>query len=161
MTQVVDATADVVSASAVQYIEIQQFYAHQMQAGDGDDFATWLATFTEDAVVYANAWPEPVVGRAAISVANRASSDERAGRGAVHKHFVSMINLTPDAADGYEEAVTAVFYVAILESVKGEPPRLYRSIRCEDRLVRRGGRWSVRGRRILRDDLPALATASA
>lgn len=163
MTPVEDAAAVV-----AQYVEIQMFYAHQMHSGDDADFPTWIETFTEDAVVYANAWPEPAVGRDAIQAAGKFSSDERDARGAVGKHIVSMIKLTPDSLDGYEDAVTANIYVEVVEAFKGQPlPTPYRSNRFEDRLVRSGGRWYVRSRKIMRDDLPAnagavgLATAAA
>ncbi|HSV65420.1 MAG TPA: nuclear transport factor 2 family protein [Mycobacteriales bacterium] len=133
------------------YHEVQEFYARQMQTIDGGDAAGWAGTFTEDGVFTSNARPEPVRGRAVIAAATAGSVAERAARGVVHRHMMTMLHLDP-RADG---SLFARSYVLVVATYREGGSELLASTVCEDVLVRDAGRWRVSHRHVIRDDHPS------
>ncbi|MEV0374134.1 nuclear transport factor 2 family protein [Streptomyces sp. NPDC050636] len=146
-------SVDRVTESTDSYQQIQQFYAQQMQAGDGGDFDAWGASFTESAVFLSNGLPEPLNGRSAIVAATRAGAADRAAKGVSHRHVVSMLDIRPVT----EGTVAARSYVLVIASSQAGGATLHVSTVCEDRLVSGDGGWQVAERRVTRDDLPAAA----
>ncbi|KPI11991.1 hypothetical protein OK074_2612 [Actinobacteria bacterium OK074] len=133
------------------YQRIQQFYAEQMQLLDGCRVREWAATFTEDGVFAANAQPEPVVGRAAITAAARSATDASTAAGIQRRHWLGMVSVGAVT----EGAVRARCYALVIETPRGGRPALAVSTVCEDVLVPGAdGGWLVRERHVFRDDLP-------
>ncbi|MFI0982665.1 nuclear transport factor 2 family protein [Streptomyces sp. NPDC021093] len=135
--------------SAGLYQEIQQFYATQMQLLDTGRAEEWAATFTQEGVFDANAFPQPVAGRSAISAAVRKACDDYAARGIQRRHWLGMLALEENGTG----EVVANSYAQVLETPRGGRPELRASTSCRDVLVREAGRWLVKHRQIHRDDL--------
>ncbi|MEU4349649.1 nuclear transport factor 2 family protein [Streptomyces sp. NPDC023838] len=132
------------------YVEVQHFYARQMQLLDTRRCAEWAATFTEDGVFAANGLPAPAEGRAAIGAAAQAAQDRLAEQGLVHRHWLGM--LAVERVD--DTTVRARSYAVVLQVPLGGEPALHRSTVCEDTLVRgEDGDLLVLDRRVTRDDL--------
>ncbi|MFL1429448.1 MULTISPECIES: nuclear transport factor 2 family protein [unclassified Nocardiopsis] len=130
-------------------LEVQHFYARQMHHLDEGRVEEWAATFTEDGVFAANAHPEPATGRAAITAAARATTEQLARDRVRRRHWLGMLDVRP-GADG---TITAVSYAQILSTRIGDRSELLLSCTCEDVLVREGGELLVRHRQVRRDDI--------
>jgi len=150
-------TRDPLVAASV-YAEIQQFYARQMHAIDSDDAEAWTNSFAEDGVFESNALPEPGRGRAIIGWGARKGIEERASKGIVRRHVMTMLS-AEDRGDG---AVFTRSYVLVVETPPGGPSEIYINTTCEDVLIRDGesGAWQVRHRLVTRDDLLAVDSRS-
>ncbi|TVZ80517.1 MULTISPECIES: nuclear transport factor 2 family protein [unclassified Streptomyces] len=146
MTATDEATA--VSAATL-YYEVQQFYAQQMQLLDDGRVEEWAGTFTEDGVFAANAHPEPVVGRAAITAAAARATEEYAAKGVQRRHWLGMVSVEP--VD--ERSANARCYALVIETPRGGQAAIRVSTLCVDRLVRDGDGWLVQDRQVSRDDL--------
>jgi len=131
------------------HLEIQNFYAAQMQALDAGAAEAWAATFTADGVFAANAHPEPTRGRAALAAAALATSADLAARGVVRRHWLGMLTVRAGSAG----TAYARSYALVVATPKGGKPALAFSTLCEDTLVREDGGWLVRERVVTRDDL--------
>ncbi|MET8703388.1 nuclear transport factor 2 family protein [Kitasatospora sp. NPDC004723] len=152
MTALFDTATTAGAVDTALHLEIQHFYARHMQAVDLGDVAAWAAGFTEDGVFSTNAFPEPVVGRAAIEAATAAGEEARKPTGVIRRHVLTTLALEP-AADG---SVRTRSYVMVLETLPKARTEIYCSTLCEDVLVRgEHGGWLIRSRHILRDDLIA------
>ena len=129
--------------------EVEQFYADQMHALDEGRAEDWAATFAEDGVFAANAFPEPTVGRPALTEAVRATKAAHAAEGVVHRHWLGMLSvaLRPDGS------VLARCYALVVVTALGGATTIHRSTVCTDELVRSGAGWVVRHRSVTRDDL--------
>ncbi|MCD0485158.1 nuclear transport factor 2 family protein [Streptacidiphilus sp. ASG 303] len=138
-----------VADTAGLYQQVQQFYAQQMQLLDSGRAEEWAETFTEDGVFAANAHPQPARGRATIAAAVRAASDEYAAKGVQRRHWLGMVSLEQCA----EDDLHARCYALVIETPRGGQSVIRASTLCEDRLVRRDGRWLVEERQVTRDDL--------
>jgi hypothetical protein len=132
------------------YVEIQQFYAHQMQLLDEARTREWADTFTDDGVFAANAHPEPVCGRQAITAAATKARTALTAAGLQHRHWLGML----DARTTEDGGIIAHSYALVVETARGGTPALKHSTHCKDLLVHDGGQWLVRHRQITRDDLP-------
>ena len=131
------------------YVEIQQFYAWQMQLLDQARTREWAQTFTDDGVFAANAHPEPVRGREAITAAASAARTALAEAGLQHRHWLGML----DARAAEDGGIIASSYATVIETARGGVPTLKHSTHCLDLLVHDGTQWLVRDRRVTRDDL--------
>ncbi|MGW0643005.1 nuclear transport factor 2 family protein [Streptomyces badius] len=134
------------------YVEVTQFYAHQMHRMDGGDFAGFAESFSPDSV-FAPAGGGGLHGPDAIEAAARAA----AGRfgGAQPRHWFDMMTVE-EGADG---TVSTSYYATVTVaspdgSVLVEPTCFVR-----DTLVRVAGTLRARSRVIERDDLVARARA--
>jgi hypothetical protein len=145
MTQAMTITGT--SADNDLYLQVQRFYARQMQALDSGAADEWAATFTPDGVFSANAFPEPVRGRDAIVAGARRTADQLAG--VIRRHWLGMLDVRPQA-DG---TVFARSYALIIETPRNGQAGVHLSTLCEDVLVRDGDGWLVRERKVTRDDL--------
>ncbi|MFE3323247.1 nuclear transport factor 2 family protein [Streptomyces sp. NPDC059176] len=131
------------------YLQVQQFYAHQMHALDSGDASAWAATFTPDGEFSANAHPEPVRGRDAIDAAALTTTTDLAERGVVRRHWLGMLDVSA-RGDG---TLSTRAYALIVESPRNGRPDVRLSTLCEDVLVPDGAGWLVSCRRVTRDDL--------
>ncbi|MFE0695326.1 nuclear transport factor 2 family protein [Streptomyces sp. NPDC058869] len=134
------------------YVEVTQFYAHQMHRMDGGDFAGFAGSFSPDSV-FVPAGGGGLRGPDAIEAAARAA----AGRfgDAQSRHWFDM--MTVEVAD--DGTVSTGYYATVTVaspdgSVLVEPTCFVR-----DTLVRVAGTLRARSRVIERDDLTARARA--
>jgi 3-phenylpropionate/cinnamic acid dioxygenase small subunit len=133
------------------YCQVQQFYARQMQLLDQGDAAGWAQTCAPEGVFAANAHPEPVCGRPAITAAARRAIDELSAAGEVRRHWLGMLAVSP----GDDGTVSARSYALIFQTKIGGQATLRLSTVCQDALVPDGaGDWLVAHRQVTRDDLP-------
>jgi hypothetical protein len=132
-------------------IEIQHFYARQMQELDAGRSDAWAATFTPEGAFAAPGRPEPVRGREALAAAAAAAAAEHVERGLVRRHWLGMLTVEP-RPDG---RVHARCYALVFVTPLGGTPALHCSTVCEDVLRQEdSGTWLVEHRRVSRDDLP-------
>lgn len=131
------------------YLEIQHFYAWQMQLLDEDLVEAWAQTFTEDGVFAANAQPQPSRGRETITAAARAAREDLARRGIQTRHCLMMLVVTKEE----ENLANVRSYAQVIETPIGGSPRLHVSTVCDDELVHESARWMVRNRYVTRDDI--------
>ncbi|MBV9010711.1 MAG: nuclear transport factor 2 family protein [Pseudonocardiales bacterium] len=133
----------------VLYHQIQQFYAHQMQLLDEGRVEEWAASFTEDGVFAANAYPEPTRGRTAIYQAAQEITNDLSAKGITRRHWLGMLALDP-RDDG---SVFVRSYAQVLETPRGGATVLRIITVCEDLLCHDGKQWLVRNRQVWRDGL--------
>ncbi|GAA3870534.1 nuclear transport factor 2 family protein [Streptomyces lacrimifluminis] len=140
-----------VPAGAELYVELQMFYAHQMQLLDGDDFAGFAATFTEDAL-FVPAGRDAVRGREIIARASEAASTRFLGGRPRHWFDMLRAEVAPDG-------VIRTTYYAMVSVTRADGTNVLEpSCLVRDSLVSRDGRLFNRSRAIERDDLAAAAT---
>ncbi|MGW8604952.1 nuclear transport factor 2 family protein [Streptomyces sp. NPDC055893] len=135
------------------YVEVQQFYARQMRLLDGNDFAGFGATFTEDAV-FTPAGVGTLEGPALISKAAEAA----AGRfdGGQPRHWFDM--LTVESGD--DSALHTAYYAVVSITAADGSNRLEQSVTVQDVLVRTEAGLRTGSRVIRRDDHRAAEAAS-
>ncbi|MEV4738879.1 nuclear transport factor 2 family protein [Streptomyces sp. NPDC049555] len=136
------------AAGTALYQQVQHFYAQQMQLLDDGHAEEWARTFTDDGVFEVGG--EAVRGAADIAVAARRTTDKFAADGIQRRHWTGMLTVSGTAGG---DEVTARCYAVVLETPAGGDPVVRRSTVCADTLVRTGGRWQVRHRRVTRDGL--------
>jgi 3-phenylpropionate/cinnamic acid dioxygenase small subunit len=141
-------TDTLIDANAV-YTEVQQFYAQHMHLLDAGDATGWAATFTEDATVQLPG-QAPVHTRANLETAVRANLARMAERHETHRHWHGMVAVEPVS----EDEIRVHCYALVFATRDGGDPWLHRACTCDDKLVRAGGRWFVRQRRVTRDGHP-------
>ncbi|GAB2718725.1 nuclear transport factor 2 family protein [Nocardia thraciensis] len=119
-------------------IDVEQFYADQVQALDRGDLAAYAATFLPDAV-FRIAGRRTLLGRAQIVDHSRTLRAERSARNAVQRHYMSNYSVDSTAAGALVRAI-----VLTVESAPGQPARPTGIISCEDILtLDTGGRYLV------------------
>lgn len=133
------------------YTEVQNFYAHHFQLLDSGKAEEWAQTFAEDGFFWPQTLPEPVRGRAELTVGVRAEQDRLREAGEQRRHWHGMVAVTP-REDG---TLHVRCYALIFSTPKGGKPALHMTCVCEDVLVREAGELKVLERRVTRDDLPA------
>ncbi|MFI6864513.1 nuclear transport factor 2 family protein [Streptomyces sp. NPDC050421] len=131
------------------HLQVQQFYARQMQLLDDGRVQEWALTFTEDGVFAANAHPVPAEGRDAITAAAAKATAEYAAKGVQRRHWLGMLTVERTGP----LTATARCYAQVIETPRGGQAALRVSTLCEDRLVREGSSWLVEHRSVTRDDL--------
>lgn len=133
------------------YAEVQQYYAHQMQALDGGDFVTYSRTFTADGEFAHTPGEEPARTPEGI-VASLVEFHRRFdGDPVQRRHTFTMINLEP-AADG---SIRSTAYALVITTRPGGKPLIAPSCVVHDVLVREGGELRNRSRRVEHDQLPS------
>jgi actinorhodin biosynthesis protein ActVIA len=129
------------------YVEVQQFYAMQMQRLDRRDLEGYAATFTEDAEFGHTPGVEPSRTRAGIvrdlHEFHRRFEDDPQQR----RHWFNMIHLAPQD-DG---SVKSVAYCLVVRTRPGRQPELYPSCVVNDVLVWEDGELLTRYRRVDHD----------
>lgn len=131
------------------YIEIARFYARQMRLLDEGDADGWAQTFARDGVFRSPMRSEPIIGRAGIRDAARATVDDLSARQIVRRHWIGMLEVAP-RPDG---SAYAHSYSQVIETPRGGQPALRMLTTCADVLVCEGGRWVVQDRTVTRDGL--------
>src|SRR5437660_7716433 len=101
-----------ISAEDALLLEVQRFYAAQMQLLDDGRAEQWAGTFTDDGVFAADAWPEPARGRRAIAEGARKTTEDLARRGVRRRHWLGMPAIT--RSDGDTLAVRS--YALVIET---------------------------------------------
>ncbi|MGW5969654.1 nuclear transport factor 2 family protein [Streptomyces sp. NPDC055186] len=134
------------SADPGTYLQIQRFYARQMQLLDDGRAEDWARTFTRDGVFEVGG--EAVRGAADIARAARRTTDRFAAEGVTRRHWIGMLTV-----DGKPDEATARSYAVVLETPRDGDPVLRRSTVCTDVLVREADEWRVKHRTITRDGL--------
>ena len=138
-------TADTVPDAV--YSRISRFYSWQMRLLDEGRAQEWAETFAEDAVFEETSLPEPVRGRAALTLAVRRRVDELAAQGRTRRHWLGMLEVDP-AQDG---TVRTRYYALVLSTPTGGLPEVYASTVAEDILLRVGQGWRVLRRTVSQD----------
>ncbi|WP_432054877.1 nuclear transport factor 2 family protein [Streptomyces sp. bgisy022] len=128
------------------YLQVQRFYARQMQLLDDGRAEDWARTFVHDGVFAVGG--EAVRGVADIARAARRTTDRFAAEGITRRHWIGMLTV-----DGKPDEVTARSYAVVLETPPDGDPVFRRSTVCTDILVREAGEWRVRHRTVTRDGL--------
>lgn len=131
------------------YVEVQQFYAHQMQILDAHDSERWADTFTEDAVLELPAPAQPVRAGVGLVCYPRAGAERQRRAGKRLNHWVGMLDVRPQADGSLHTRCSALVYVT---PAGGSSKILYVCV-MEDVLVRTRGEWRTAHRRVTRDDL--------
>ncbi|PRH81132.1 hydroxylacyl-CoA dehydrogenase [Streptomyces solincola] len=152
-TETLDRPATATDADAVAdeaaYIQIQQFYARQMQLFDAFDAERWAGTFTPDAVFDLPTLDRPVRGRAELAATVRRNRAQAVRGGEQTRHWIGMLDVRPQADGTMHTRCYALVYV----TPRGGEPRVQRVCVMEDVLVRSRGKWRTRCRLVTRDDL--------
>ncbi|MFA7761435.1 nuclear transport factor 2 family protein [Streptomyces sp. NPDC048723] len=131
------------------YVEIQQFYAGQVQHLDAFRAEEFAATFTEDGVFHHSVDAPPARGRTEIVAALRAHQERRYGNDpAQRRHWFNMLQVIPQE-DG---SVVTEYYALIVVTRPGEPVAVTApSCFVRDVLVRESGRLLNRERSVVAD----------
>ncbi|GAA2248292.1 hypothetical protein GCM10010145_14430 [Streptomyces ruber] len=140
------ATDSADAADPAVHLQIQRFYARQMQLLDDGRAEDWARTFADDGVFEVGG--EAVRGATDIARAARRTADRFAADGITRRHWIGMLTVA-----GKGDEVTARSYAAVLETPRGGEPVLRRSTVCSDILVRVADEWRVRHRVVTRDGL--------
>jgi hypothetical protein len=142
--------ADRVDADVV--LAVHQLYGRQSHAIDGGDATGWAATFTADGEFASPSYPQPTVGRAALTAfAERFAATGRAN-GEVQRHVLNTVHVAATPEPG---VLDVRGYLQILATPAGGSVRLVRSTTIRDQVVAVGGDWLVHRRTVSRDDAPA------
>jgi actinorhodin biosynthesis protein ActVIA len=131
------------------YVEVQQFYAHQMQALDGGDFETYSRTFTEDGEFRHTPGREPARGRATIVAElvefHRRYEDDPVRR----RHWFNHVDVVAES-DG---SLRSTVYALVVTVRPGAKPDIAPSCVVNDVLVRQDGELLTRSRYVEHDQL--------
>jgi actinorhodin biosynthesis protein ActVIA len=131
------------------YVEVQQFYARQMQALDRGDFTTYSQTFTEDGEFRHTPGREPARGREAIVgdlvEFHRRYEDDPVQR----RHWFNHIDVV-SRPDG---SLQSTVYALVVTVRPGARPDIAPSCVVYDVLVRRDGELLNRSRVVDHDQL--------
>jgi actinorhodin biosynthesis protein ActVIA len=131
------------------YVEVQQHYAAQMQMLDGNDFAGYASTFTEDGE-FAHTPGRPAAKTRPGIVAELEQFNTRFdGDPVQRRHWFTMINVQPQE-DG---TIHTVCYVLVGTIRPNAQPLIAPSCVVQDILVRVDGRLHNLSRRVDHDQL--------
>ncbi|MFJ8535816.1 nuclear transport factor 2 family protein [Streptomyces sp. NPDC093591] len=119
------------------YVEIQQFYAHQVHHLDALHAEEFAATFAEDGVFHHSVGAPPAKGRGEIVAAIRAHQERKYGTDpAQRRHWFNMLQVMPQD-DG---SIVTEYYALVLVTRPGEPVAVTApSCFVRDVLVRESG----------------------
>jgi len=131
--------------------EIEQFYAEHFAVLDEGDAATWVSTFTEDAIFVPPTGRAELRGRETLQAGTEKTVGRLADAGTVRRHMLANLNLI--ALNGGRAEVRA--YVLVVDSTAGEC-RVTTSVHMRDELTWDGTRWYV-ARRVLHRDIDGPA----
>jgi actinorhodin biosynthesis protein ActVIA len=132
------------------YVEVQQFYARQMQALDGGDFETYSRTFTDDGEFVHTPNREPARTPEGITRELYRFHERFEGDPVQRRHWFNMIDLDPQP-DG---SIVSTVYALVVTTRPGGKPEIAPSCVVHDVLVRRDGTLLNRSRRVDHDQLP-------
>jgi actinorhodin biosynthesis protein ActVIA len=131
------------------YVQVQQFYAGQVQHLDAMRADEFAATFTKDAVFDHSPGNPPFEGREAIADEMRSYQQKRyAENPAQRRHWFHMLRVLPQD-DG---SIVSEYYAMLLMTKPGEPlagPAMSYAVR--DVLVFEAGELLTRERRVVPD----------
>ncbi|ADP79383.1 nuclear transport factor 2 family protein [Pseudofrankia inefficax] len=129
------------------YVEVQQFYARQMQALDSGKYETFAETFTEDGL-FTHTPTRPAASTRAGIVADLYDFHAGAATDPVQRrHWFNMITLVP-LDDG---TIESTLYALVLRTRPGGQPEVTFSGTARDVLVRLDGRLHNRSRTVTHD----------
>ncbi|MGW8970475.1 nuclear transport factor 2 family protein [Streptomyces platensis] len=117
------------------YVEVQQFYAAQMQRLDERDLEAYAATFTENGEFRHTPGREPARGRQSILDDLRDFHRQFESDPMQRRHWFNMTHLEPQD-DG---SIRSTVYALIVKIRPGQPPEVGRSCVVRDILVREHG----------------------
>lgn len=126
------------------YAQIQQFYALHMGLLDDGAVDAWASFFTPDAVFEDNTTPEPLRGREAIRATVRTRVEHLRAERRQFRHWFGMV----DVAVQPDGELHTRMYALAMSTVVGGPLRIHGHVVCRDRLIPRGGSWTVHNRRV-------------
>ena len=128
---------------------VQHFYAHQMQALDGNRFEDYAATFTKDGIFQHTPNTDPAVGRDGIVTELIAFHKRFDGDPVRRRHWFNHIALTPqDDGD-----VHSTVYALVVTVRPGGKPEIAPSCLVHDVLVVEGDSVLTRSRRVEHDQM--------
>ncbi|KOG87807.1 nuclear transport factor 2 family protein [Streptomyces varsoviensis] len=131
------------------YAEVQDFYARHFHLLDAGRAEEWARTYTEDGYFHPEVLDRPVQGHAALTEGVRRTHAELTAKGAQRRHWHGMVAVAPRDADTLDVRC----YALVFETPRGGASALRMSCVCEDVLVRDGGDWKIRERKVTRDDM--------
>jgi actinorhodin biosynthesis protein ActVIA len=132
------------------YVEVQEFYARQMQLLDGGAFEEYADTFTEDGE-FTHTPNQPAARTRAGIVHELHRFHERfAADPVVRRHWFNMIRLEPQD-DG---SVRSTYYALVVTTRPGRNVTIAPSCVVHDVLVRENGALLNRSRRVEHDLVP-------
>jgi 3-phenylpropionate/cinnamic acid dioxygenase small subunit len=108
-------------------VAVQRFYAGQVHALNGEDFAAYRDTFTADAEFTVSGAPAVMYGADAIAVNSRTLAARR-GPGVVQRHHVTMT----EVLDRPEAVLAVRSCTVIITTPPGGRPSLTASTECVD-----------------------------
>lgn len=131
------------------YVQIQQFYATQVQHLDALEFDEFAATFTEDGEFGHSDGTPPAKGRAEITTALSEYQKRRYGDDPTQRrHWFDMLKVSP-RPDG---SIETSYYAVVLATKPGNPVAVPTpSCFVRDVLVPQDGRLLVRRRLVSPD----------
>ncbi|WP_116041454.1 nuclear transport factor 2 family protein [Amycolatopsis palatopharyngis] len=131
------------------YVEIQQFYATQVQYLDALRFEEFADTFTEDGVFGHVRGAPAAHGRAGIVAALSEYQERRYGDDPTQRrHWFNMLKVMPQD-DG---SIVTSYYAVVLATKPGDPVALPTpSCSVQDVLVRQDGRLLAQEREVSAD----------
>lgn len=131
------------------YVEVQHFYARQMQQLDARKLEAYADTFTEDAEFGHTPGREPARTRAGIVRDLQEFHKRFEGDPMQRRHWFNMIALDPQD-DG---SIRSTVYALVIKTRPGGTPEIAPSCVVHDVLVRQDGRLLTRSRRVEHDQL--------
>lgn len=129
---------------------LQRFYARQAGAVNAGDFDAYRDTFTPAAEFRVDGRAAALRGAEAIAEHSRRLAAERAARGAVQRHHITLTAVA-HRADG---TLTARSATLIVTTPPHGAPVVTASTECEDEFDDTAGLLRVRSRRVTRDAAP-------
>ncbi|PRH80509.1 hypothetical protein C6N75_03900 [Streptomyces solincola] len=131
------------------YVEIQQFYACQVQHLDALRAEEFAATFASDGVFHHSVDAPPAKGPGEIAAAIRAHQEHRYGSDpAQRRHWFNMLQVMPQD-DG---SIVTEYYALVLVTRPGDPVAVTApACFVRDVLVRESGRLLNRERTVVAD----------
>lgn len=131
------------------YVEVQHFYAKQMQLLDGGAFEDYAATFTEDGE-FAHTPQQPAARtRYGIVKELREFHKRFENDPVVRRHWFNMISLDPQDDD----TVLSTYYALVVTTRPGRNVTIAPSCVVHDILVRQNGSLFTRSRRVEHDQV--------
>lgn len=129
------------------YVEVQQFYARQMQALDSGKFDEFAETFTEDGEFNHTAGRPSARTRIAIINELRDVQAALVTEDVQRRHWFNMNVITP-LGDG---TIKSTVYAMVMRILPGGKPEITFSGLAHDTLVRRDGQLYIQARTVISD----------